>query len=154
MPGLRLLNAAKSRWNRNPLEWYGDSARQIVRLAFMEATLLQQDYVGAEHLLLGVIRADSEHVTPVLRRTGAVDDDTLTRLRHRVRAADKAPPSTRQPRALTPRANRVLRRTVHESRLRGAEQADDGDVFKALIEHRSGVLDKLLVDLSDAGASA
>jgi Clp amino terminal domain, pathogenicity island component/UvrB/uvrC motif len=61
-------------------EWFTDRARRVVVLAQEEARLLNHDYVGTEHLLLGLVREGEGVATRVLIRLGA----DLPRVRQQV----------------------------------------------------------------------
>jgi ATP-dependent Clp protease ATP-binding subunit ClpC len=59
---------------------FTDRARRVVVLAQDEARLLNHDYLGTEHLLLGVIGEGEGVAAQVLMRLGA----DLSRVRQRV----------------------------------------------------------------------
>ncbi len=51
-------------------ELFTDRSRRVVVLAQEEAQLLNHDYIGTEHLLLGVVREGESTAANVLRRVG------------------------------------------------------------------------------------
>ena len=59
---------------------FTDRARRVVVLAHDEARLLNHDYLGTEHLLLGLIREGEGVAAQVLMQLGA----DLSRVRQRV----------------------------------------------------------------------
>jgi ATP-dependent Clp protease ATP-binding subunit ClpA len=61
-------------------ERFTDRARRVVVLAQEEARLLNHNYIGTEHILLGLIREGEGVAAQVLVKLGA----DLTRVRHQV----------------------------------------------------------------------
>jgi ATP-dependent Clp protease ATP-binding subunit ClpC len=88
-------------------------ARQAVVLAQDEARALGHDWVGTEHILLGLIREDAGIAARALRGLGVALEDV------RVRAVEivgrKEPVSTGQI-AFTPRSKKVLEHALSEAR--------------------------------------
>ena len=62
------------------LERFADRARQVMVLAQVEARRLDHNYIGTEHLLLGLIREGDGVAAQVLVRLGA----DLNRVRQQV----------------------------------------------------------------------
>ena len=79
---------------------YTPSAKKAIELAMSEARSLNHDYVGVEHLVLGLLREGSSPAATVLAGTGL----TLSAAREALRRL--APPSQRQ--ALNRTARRAL----------------------------------------------
>src|SRR5207244_2020170 len=61
-------------------ERFTDRARRVVVLAQEEARLLGHDYIGTEHILLGLVREGEGVAAQVLERQGL----TLARVREQV----------------------------------------------------------------------
>jgi ATP-dependent Clp protease ATP-binding subunit ClpA len=76
-------------------ERFTDRARRVVVLAQEEARLLNHDYVGTEHLLLGLVREGEGVAAQVLARLGA---DRARVVQQVLQALRSAPPQTRQAR--------------------------------------------------------
>jgi ATP-dependent Clp protease ATP-binding subunit ClpC len=91
-------------------------ARQVLQVAQEEAIRLNHNYIGTEHLLLGLAKEDHGIAARVLREVGATPADV-------VRAVERmAPRSPRPPfgkPALTPRTKRVIELAVEEARQMG-----------------------------------
>ena len=94
-------------------------ARQVVVLAQEEARALRHNYIGTEHILLGLMREEEGLAARVLESL----DVTIERLRAEV--VRIAPPSD-QPTAgmipFTPAAKKVLERSLHEALRLGHKQ--------------------------------
>jgi ATP-dependent Clp protease ATP-binding subunit ClpC len=93
-------------------ERFTDRARHVVVLAQDEARLLKHEYIGTEHLLLGLLREDNGLAIQVLQAAGAAPGDTRTRVLARVRAGQKSP-SGHIP--FTPQAKKALELSLRES---------------------------------------
>ncbi|MGH3374653.1 MAG: Clp protease N-terminal domain-containing protein, partial [Actinoallomurus sp.] len=52
-------------------ERFTDTARRVVVYAKEEALLLDHDHIGSEHILLGLLRDDTETAVQVLNALGA-----------------------------------------------------------------------------------
>jgi ATP-dependent Clp protease ATP-binding subunit ClpA len=92
-------------------ERFTDRARRVVVLAQEEARLLDQNFIGTEHLLLGLLHAD-DMAGQLLAGLGVGLDET----RARVAAAGK--PSKRSPSGhipFTPRAKKALEMSLREA---------------------------------------
>ena len=86
-------------------------ARQMVVFAQDEARLLEHNYIGSEHLLLGLLRAEEGVAAGVLNDLGI----TLERVRDVVRIGGPSAelPSGQIP--FTPRAKKVLELALREA---------------------------------------
>src|SRR5215475_16056850 len=93
-------------------ERFTDQARRVVVHAQEEARLLKHDYIGTEHILLGLIREDECVASDVL---GALDIG-LEAVREQVEAIIGR--GEQEPRGhipFTPRAKKVLEISLRES---------------------------------------
>ena len=98
------------------LDRFTKQARQVLQIAQEEAVRLNHNYIGTEHLLLGLAKEEHGIAARVLREVGATPADV-------VRAVERmAPRSPRPPfgkPALTPRTKRVIELAVEEARQMG-----------------------------------
>ena len=79
-------------------------ARQMVVFAQDEARLLEHNYIGSEHLLLGLLRAEEGVAADVLKDLGV----TLERVRDAVRVGGAGAEPTSGQLRFTPRAKKTL----------------------------------------------
>ena len=79
-------------------------ARQMVVFAQDEARLLEHNYIGSEHLLLGLLRAEEGVAADVLKDLGV----TLERVRDAVRIGGAGAEPTSGQLRFTPRAKKTL----------------------------------------------
>src|SRR5438477_12286601 len=93
-------------------ERFTERARQVVVLAQEEARALRHNYIGTEHILLGLMREEEGLAARVLRLL----DVTIERVRAEV---VRLSPSSDQPTAgaipFTPAGQRVLEHSLHEA---------------------------------------
>ncbi len=74
---------------------FSRSAKKTLELSVREALRLGHNYIGTEHILLGVLRADGDDAAEMLARLGVTYDAAETWLREHLRsiAAAKTKPS-------------------------------------------------------------
>ena len=86
-------------------ERFTDRARRVVVLAQEEAQRLGNNYIGTEHLLLGIISEGESVAAKVLENLGV----NLQKVRGEVEAiVGKGSQTTQQEMVFTPRAKRVI----------------------------------------------
>ena len=96
---------------------YNEEARNVVVLAQEEARALRHSYIGAEHLLLALLRLPREAaVAPVLAGLGLAVGDVRERLQSLVPAGHDPPPAQLP---FTPGTKRVLEIALREALSRG-----------------------------------
>jgi ATP-dependent Clp protease ATP-binding subunit ClpA len=98
-------------------ERFSDEAREVVVVAQQEARALRHNYIGTEHLLLGLLRLPPEHaVSRVLAGLGLRIDVTRARVLDLV-AEGEGVASGQLP--FTPRAKKVLELSLREALAQG-----------------------------------
>lgn len=105
-------------------------ARQSVIAAQEAARARQHDYIGTEHLLLGLVASSEDPIVTTLREVG-VEPSTISRKVDELRPAGAVPAAGHIP--FTPRAKKTLERSLHEAHLRGHEVIDAEHLLCALI---------------------
>ncbi|MCI5108871.1 MAG: NDP-hexose 4-ketoreductase, partial [Candidatus Pacebacteria bacterium] len=95
-------------------ERFTDRARKIVALANQEAQRFNHEYVGTEHILLGILKEGSGVAANVIKNHN-VD---LRKVRLEVEKLVKSAPEmiTQGKRPQTPRAKKVIEFAIEESR--------------------------------------
>ena len=83
-----------------------EQARTVMSLAADEARQLNHEYVGTEHILLGLLREGSSDAAGALRRLGVGVDAVRAEIEKLVQRGPIPPGAADLP--LTPRAKRVL----------------------------------------------
>jgi ATP-dependent Clp protease ATP-binding subunit ClpA len=127
-------------------ERFTDRARRVVVLAQEEARLLNHDYIGTEHLLLGLAHEGQGVAAKALEVLGI----RLEALRSQVeeiigRGESEAASSGHIP--FTPRAKKVLELSLRESQQLGHNYIGTEHILLGLIREGQGVAAQVLVKL-------
>ena len=123
-------------------ERFTDRARRVVVLAQEEARLLNHNYIGTEHLLLGLIREGEGVAARVLEALGV----TLAAVRQEVEGIigrGQQPPVEHVP--FTPRAKKVLELSLREALELGHEYIGTEHILLGLLREGNGVAAQILV---------
>jgi ATP-dependent Clp protease ATP-binding subunit ClpA len=121
-------------------ERFTDRARRVVVLAQEEARLLDHNFIGTEHLLLGLLHAD-DTAGQLLAGLGFGLDET----RVRVVAAgkpSKRPPSGHIP--FTPRAKKALEMSLREALQMGDDFIGSEHLLLGLLREGGGLAAEIL----------
>ena len=125
-------------------ERFTDRARRAVELAQEEARRLNHNYIGTEHILLGLIREGEGVAAKALESLGI----SLEAVRHQVKeiiGRGQQAPSGHIP--FTPRAKKVLELSLREAQQLGHNYIGTEHILLGLIREGSGVAAQLLVKL-------
>jgi len=129
-------------------ERFTERARQVVVLAQEEARALRHNYIGTEHLLLGLSREQEGVAARVL----AGLDVTLERVRGQVgRIVGSGEEVTSGQIPFTPRAKAVMEMALREALSLGHDYIDTEHLLLAVVRENEGVAARILLDL-DADA--
>jgi ATP-dependent Clp protease ATP-binding subunit ClpA len=119
-------------------------ARRVMVLAQEEARMLNHDYVGTEHLLLGLMREGEGVAARALGPLGI----SLGAVRRQVK--EIIGPGLQAPRGhipLTPRAKKVLELSLAEARQLGHDHVGTGHILLGLVREGGCVATQVLVEL-------
>ncbi len=125
-------------------ERFTDRARRVVVLAQEEARLLNHNYIGTEHVLLGLIHEGEGVAAKALESLGI----SLEKVRQQVEeiiGAGQSPPSGHIP--FTPRAKKVLELSLREALQLGHNYIGTEHILLGLIREGEGVAAQVLVKL-------
>ncbi|PKO23558.1 MAG: NDP-hexose 4-ketoreductase [Chloroflexi bacterium HGW-Chloroflexi-1] len=123
------------------LERFTKHARHVLQIAQQEAGRLNHNYVGTEHLLLGLAKEESGLASRVLREMGATPVD-LTRAVERMAPRHERPPLGRP--ALTPRTKRVIELAVEEARQMAHPYIGTEHLLLGLLQESDGIAADIL----------
>ncbi len=128
---------------RSLFERFTECARQVVVLAQEEARTLKHDHVGAEHLLLGLLREGGGPAATALESF----DITLERVRGEVvRIVGVGAEGSPGQMPFTPDAKRVLEVSLKEALPLGHNYIGTEHILLALTTLREGVSTRILLD--------
>ena len=121
---------------------FTERARRVILLAQEEAGELRSEFVGTEHLLLGLLSEDEGVAGQVLRKMNV----SLNETRKKIRAqSDQSPPSEGEPK-LTPQAKRILELAADEAREMRHNYIGTEHLLLALLRERDGLAARTLRD--------
>lgn len=128
-----------------PLENFALSARQTLELAPEEARRFRHDFVGTEHVLLGLARSQSGIVSNVLRRLGVSSEAIRSEIEKVVSLGATQGTAPQIP--FTPRARKALQLAADQARALNQPCVNAGHIFLGLIQEGSGVAALVLSNL-------
>jgi ATP-dependent Clp protease ATP-binding subunit ClpC len=129
-------------------ERFTERARQVVVLAQDEARALRHNYIGTEHLLLGLLREQEGLAAQVL---GGLDVE-LEAMRAQVgRTVGSGEEVATGQIPFTPRSKKVLELSLREARAMNHQYIGTEHILLGLVRENDGVAARLLLD---AGADA
>jgi len=123
---------------------FSDSARRVVVLAQEEARKLNHNYIGTEHLLLGLIQ-EGEGVAAKALEAAQIDLEAVRGQVVDVIGRGSSSPSGHIP--FTPRAKKVLELSLREALQLGHNYIGTEHILLGLIREGEGVAAKVLVKL-------
>ncbi|GMU81669.1 MAG: ATP-dependent Clp protease ATP-binding subunit [Phycisphaerales bacterium] len=126
-------------------ERFTDRARKVMALANQEAQRFNHDYIGTEHILLGLVKEGSGVGANVLKNLG-VD---LRKVRLEVEKLVKSGPETVTMGKLpqTPRAKRVIEYAIEEARNLNHNYVGTEHLLLGLLREQDGVAAQVLIHL-------
>jgi ATP-dependent Clp protease ATP-binding subunit ClpC len=125
-------------------ERFTDRARRVVVLAQEEARRLNHNYIGTEHLLLGLIHEGEGVAAKALESVGT-DLESVRQQVEEIIGQGQQAPSGHIP--FTPRAKKVLELALREALQLGHEHIGTEHILLGLIREGEGVAAQLLVKL-------
>ena len=125
---------------------FTDRAKKVMNLARQEAQRFNHEYLGTEHVLLGLVQEGSGVAANVLRNM-QID---LAKIRAEVEKLVKTGPSmvTMGQLPFTPRAKKVLELSVEEAGNLGHNYIGTEHLLLGLIKENEGIAAKVLTNLS------
>ena len=126
-------------------ERFTDRARRVIVLAQDEARMLDHNYVGTEHLLLGLIHEGDGIAAKALESLGISLDVVREQVEGIIGRGQQAPRSGHIP--FTPRAKKVLEFSLREALQLGHSYIGTEHILLGLIREGQGVAAQVLVGL-------
>jgi ATP-dependent Clp protease ATP-binding subunit ClpC len=120
---------------------FTDRARQVVVLAQEEARMLNHNYIGTEHILLGLIHEGEGVAAQVLESLGISLEEARDRVEEIIGQGQQAP-SGHIP--FTPRAKKVLELSLREALQLGHQYVGTEHILLGLIHEGDGVAAQVL----------
>ena len=124
-------------------ERFTDRARRVVVLAQEEARMLNHNYIGTEHILLGLIHEGEGVAAKALESLGISLEAVREQVQEIIGQGQQAP-SGHIP--FTPRAKKVLELSLREALAMGSKDINDGHIALGLLREGQGLAMKVLHD--------
>ncbi|HSP72233.1 MAG TPA: Clp protease N-terminal domain-containing protein [Gaiellaceae bacterium] len=126
-------------------ERFTERARQVVVLAQDEARSLKHDYIGTEHILLGLLREEEGLAARTLASLGIGLEEVREQVARIVGMGDEEVHTGQIP--FTPRAKKVLELALKEALALGHKCIGTEHVLLGLARENEGVAARILLDL-------
>ncbi len=124
-----------------------ERAQKAILIAQEEAHILNNDYLGTEHILLGLIKIEEGVAYKAISSMGVEPDEIVDRIESFVKENKNYGSSTsREEVILTPRAKRVLELAEREAVNLGDTYISTEHILLALLHEGGGVAIKILQD--------
>jgi ATP-dependent Clp protease ATP-binding subunit ClpA len=122
-----------------------DPARRVIQLANQEAQHLGHDYIGTEHILLGLVKLGSGVAADVLKN---LDIDLRTIRREVEKIVQGEPDELTLGKLLqTPRAKKVVEYAIEEARTLNHDYVGTEHLLLGLLREQEGVAAQVLMNL-------
>ncbi len=123
-------------------EMFTEAARKAIEYARDEAARLRHDYIGTEHLLLGLIRLGEGRAVEVIGNLGLDLDDLKASIEEVVQPSGGTMTMGQLP--LTARAKKTLEVSGQEARALKSKDIDTEHILLALLKDEEGVAAQVL----------
>jgi ATP-dependent Clp protease ATP-binding subunit ClpC len=123
-------------------ERFTDRSRRVVVLAQEEARMLSHEYVGTEHILLGLIRQDGGVAAQALESLGISEEAARQQVGEIVGRGQAGPATGHLP--ITPRGKKVLQLSLREAIALGHGHVGTEHILLGLVREDDGVARRVL----------
>jgi ATP-dependent Clp protease ATP-binding subunit ClpC len=130
-------------------ERFTERAKQVVVLAQEEARALKHNYIGTEHILLGLLREEEGLAARVLESLDITVEEVREQVKRLVGRGDEDIVTGQIP--FTPRAKKVLELALREALALGHNYIGTEHVLLGVVRENQGVAARILLDF-DADA--
>ena len=126
-------------------ERYTDRARKVMKLANQEAQRFNHEFIGTEHILLGLVKEGGGVSARVLENLGV----QLEKIRSELQKSMQSGPDAVAPGELpyTPRGRKAIEFAFEEARTRGQNYVSTEHLLVALLREDEGVAAEVLTNL-------
>ncbi len=125
---------------------FTDRARKVMALARKEALSFNHNFIGTEHILLGLIQEGSGVAANVLKNLGAEIDKIRREIEKNVQSGPSIVTMGQLP--FTPRSKKVLELSMEEANDRGDNHIGTEHLLLGLVSEIDGVAAQVLLDLN------
>ncbi len=126
-------------------ERFTDRARKVMALANQEAQRFNHEYIGTEHILLGLIKEGTGVGATVLKKMNVDLRKVRLEVEKMVKSGPEMVPMGRLPH--TPRAKKVIEYAIEEARNLNHNYVGTEHLLLGLLREREGIAAKVLMNL-------
>lgn len=126
-------------------ERFTDRSRKVMQLAFQEAHRLNHEYVGTEHILLGLVKEGSGVAVAVLRSLGVEPGTIAAEIGKLIHKGTPLELTERLPQ--TPRAKAVIKYSLEEAGILHHKYVGTEHILLGLLREEEGVAAQVLMNL-------
>jgi membrane protein YdbS with pleckstrin-like domain len=126
-------------------ERFTERARKVMQLANQEAQRLNHEYIGTEHILLGLVKEGSGVGANVLKSLGVDLPGICAEVEKLVQSGPESVTKGKLP--MTPRAKSVIKLALEESQSLNHEHVGTEHLLLGLLRDREGVAAQVLMNL-------
>ncbi len=123
---------------------FTERARKVLSLAEQEAVRLNHNYVGTEHMLIGLVKEGQGIAAKALQDAGVSEEKVLEEIK---KIVGEGKQDTNNPVSLTPRSKKVLNLSMDEARRLGHNYIGTEHLLLGLIREGEGVAVRIITDL-------
>ncbi|MBZ4646645.1 MAG: ATP-dependent Clp protease ATP-binding subunit ClpC [Petroclostridium sp.] len=123
---------------------FTERAEKALRIAHESAMELGHNYVGTEHILLGLLKEGGGVAARVLQNQGITEEKVIRRIGELIGISEK---TGEQPAGLTPRTKRVLELSFVEARRMGHNYIGTEHILLGIMREGESVAVRILNDL-------
>jgi ATP-dependent Clp protease ATP-binding subunit ClpC len=125
-------------------EKFTEGARRVLAMAQEAAKSLGHNYVGSEHLLIGLIHEKDSAASKALQRLGITERDVLIRAENLVGRGDYHFTDSF---GYTPRTKKIIESSLYEAKLLKNNYIGTEHLLLALMREQEGVAARILIDM-------
>jgi len=123
---------------------FTEKAERAINFAQQSAMALGHNYVGTEHLLLGLVKEGTGVAARVLQSQGLTEDKVVKAIEELIGRGEQ---SGQQPLGFTPRTKRVLELSFREARRMGNNFIGTEHLLLGIMKEGESVAVRILIDL-------
>jgi ATP-dependent Clp protease ATP-binding subunit ClpA len=128
-----------------PFDRFNDRAKRVLALARDEAIRLKHNYIGTEHLLLGVLCDDQHVAARVLESLGVELSKARTAVEFIIGVGSE--PTAPSDITLSPRTKKVIELAIDEARLLGHQHVGPEHLLLGLVREGQGIASGVIESL-------
>jgi len=123
---------------------YSEKAKKAIMIAQEEAMNLNHDYIGTEHILIGLLKEGQGVAAQVLREFGIEEEKVIEEI---IQLIGKGENRQINEASFTPRSKKVLELASQEANQLKSNYIDTEHILLGLIKESSGIAVRILIDL-------